>query len=394
MSDNQTYLYTNQELETLQQENKLKGMAMEFLISKVIQDQNPQTQETIEDIQEDVQEDAENQLQNKYKAKKNFRIENTEKTESWMFIRQYNDYLDHRMIVELDNLEGEKFNLYKQKSKDSFDTGYKKCSNCGITLPKHVCKECGGAKVDNPEKLIKNRGKSKRLKDESQLARKIYQKTGGEKGFFWCNCKEKTTYEVKVGNSRKCQSCKRGNFRKIQIDLPKKGRKVAQNINLESLKKILRKENFISKYPLSDKIQRSRTDVWTSKNSLYLLESKNKEETELTVSDCLQPCHYVKALQKAGVDTKKAGIIYNGAKKEETNDIIQDFNEENNTNVQLVNIKDFLRKNSFKVKKIKIGKDIEGERYGESGDYKINIIKSSEFQERVPIKFVGEAIHG
>lgn len=363
----------------------LKGMAMEHLITQVLQREQPNTQDSIQKIKEKAKQD----LSEKYKAKKNFKIKINGQESEQRFFRQYDDFLNHKMIVPINKLSDLNFDLYKQKEKDSLYTGYKKCSFCGNTLPNYICEKCDGAVTEDVENLIKYKVQARQTSENNSTAQNILDKTQGQ---FWCSCdSHKTKRGEGLQGSRKCYSCKKGNFQQIKLDITKKWVLVEENLSREELIETLKEQEFIGKYPLSSKVKNSRTDLWTEKGLLYLYESKNKEDTKVTVSECIQAFQYAKALKKAGLETDQTQLVYNGNLGIGVREILEDFNSQNSMQVNLLHIKDLLDRKNFFVEKVKIGKNIPGQKYGEDAEYSIDVVKSSELQDKVPIQIGGDS---
>lgn len=352
------FIQTVGETKNLQQQNKLKGMALEFIVSKAIDD--PKNQDNIEQIKKEATE----QLARIYKVKKSFILEkNGEQT---VYLSRNDNFLDPQFVFNLDTLTQGTYTLKKEINSADLYTGYKTCSNCGNRLPKYVCKTCEGALTPDADKLVKYKAQLKKQDAPQQGEQDLL------KSMWWCTCSNTSKYRnsKKILETSKCRKCNDGYFHKTKTHAYKEFSKAKTNLSKKEVFQKLQKDNHICKYSLLNQVNRKTTDIWTDENQLMIYEAKNNEDTKVNTSSVIQVVTYMKSLQKSGLSFSKSKIIYNGLLPDKTVEIADKMSD--SFEIEFIPIKQFLKQNNLIIDKIEIGKQVEGEQYGDTGSYNIN----------------------
>jgi len=390
------------------QVNKLKGMAMEAGIQELMD-----RVEGSEDSLSSVLQEAEDILKDVYNVKKMFRLNDGRDERTYR--RQVSE-VDSNLKLALDKSElaSDTVTIKVPQESSKVFLGYKKCSNCGYMFPPHFCANCGGAVFDkrffilskisefNERQRKQDNRDLDRLEGVSSLSQKHLESVGGgdkvdsflEKvdeikaskwnveskwgSNEWCNCQnpDKKTHYFQEDSYRKCRKCRKGNYSKMRTEFSSKDwNPIKTNISLKEGVTYLQEEGFIAESSFKDKISGKRLDTWRFDGErVEIFESKNKEKTGLTYGNIAQVFYYVKALRKAGLDTTEdARIIYNGEFPSRLLDSIMFFQNEYGYSIEAFSLKQWCREKGTYIESITIGKDIEGLKYSDSGDYKVNV---------------------
>lgn len=379
--------------------NKLKGMALEHFVSSspVFSGDNHD-----EDNIANIVEKANKMAEDVYKVNKNFKLEYDGKE---VVFRSRNGHWDnYRMLLEHDSLDDAKYDIFTSVNNTALNLGYRKCTHCEDHKAYYKCKNCGGCITDNVDTIYSIRRKIVNNLDKDDLRRsggeqKISNSNFAEQWedlkrnvnfprYCFCDQPEKSDKHQKTN----CPYCKKGTYRKVQIDISNNGYELLrESVSKQQLKGILLKHDLISKNNISEQISRKRVDYWAfDGESIVINECKNNEKSKIGFSEIVQACFYGRALKNSGLSCSNVKVIHNGDLRDNIDNYLYRLEDNWNLDINLVELKQWCKDNSYYPEKIIIGTSVDGQRCSEKGSYKVDYSFSENHVEKPKLLIRGE----
>lgn len=408
----------------LQKENRLKGLGLQCFVSHLVK-QKYDAKELAgdEDTVNSINDKAKNVLNDLFSTKSTFRIIGDKGKSKTFYPKNSNHFNYDNYLIDLSDFN-EPYTLKEKVGMKNSTLGYVGCSNCYYAVPKKFCKICGGAILEDKQVLekIKNIYKTKNAAElffERYPDKVIYNDDPKQKFLFnikwikelpwnegvinidagsWSNkafCEANSHDSVPETHSHSdngvCPKCGMS-FKEIRPGLSSKQfDSVGKNLSKKQIKQNLKENNFINKS--SSSFSKSRLDSWLiseDSNEIFIIETKNYEDTALSFKDFMQIMRYLKAIRNKGfAKTKQADIIYNGSASDNIQKSIDKFSQSIETDLNVVRIKEICHDVGLYPKQIVVSKDLKSPD-AVLGEFKVSWDLTDEFVENPKLRIKTE----
>lgn len=411
----------NQDI-VLQRKNRLKGLALQVFVSDLInQKYDASSISGSEDSVEKIKSAASDVIDDLYNVKSTFRVVD-DLGNSKKFYPQNSNHFDYdNYLLDLNEFQPP-LDLFVKSGSNNSSLGYKGCSKCFYCAPKKFCKKCGGSVNEDRFKIL-NKIKEKYDADQaSEIFYKSYPshyvRPADDYGMFlanikwikesawnegciqkgsswgkqqWCTCDNPVKTEHYLNSKSKCPKCNSGRYNELRPGYSiNEFNTCLESACKEEFKQQLSEKELVTKNSLQN-FGDSRLDDWLiSKDSrdIFIIETKNYEDTGLSSKDLMQVLKYVKAIRNSGVaKPSNADIIYNGSSGQNVEEYVRSFSDKIDTNLNLVTVKEFCKELGVFPGEIVISKDLD--KYEKKlGDFKVDYSVKSEFVDSPKIKIM------
>jgi hypothetical protein len=420
---------TNDEL-ILQKKNRLKGLAMQSFVSSIIQEKYDANKLSDgEDTVQKISEKAEDVLDELFDVKKTVMISD-DSGENYQYFPKnsgqfdYNDY-----TIDITDF---KFPIQIFTRKDTIGStlGYRGCYNCYYAIPKTFCKKCGGAVFEDRFKILSKIKDKYNHKEASKLFNKIYdysfkhykedfdkretflfnikwiKESHWNEGLIkfdnwssysqqqFCTCNSPIETEHSHSNYPRCPECGKTSFKDLEPGFELTEFEFLTKANNEDeASKCFKENDLVTKNSCSKGFSKKRLDNWLiteDSNEIFIIETKNYEDTSLDSDDLRQVLKYVKAINESGIaKPSTADIIYNGGIAPGLEDYIDYHYEDIDTKLNSVDLKDFCREIGIFPKVIEVAKDLENPDKV-LGEFKVSWNVSNDYVKDPKLRIIAE----